>query len=137
VFSGISYESKGLTMRTVAIAVVISMLQVPALFAGESLREAAVRAADRVVVAETAAARTTATLGDKTQKPAVAPVKAARRANFQQGPRGLEGTGMSRGMKLLLGAGVAAALAGIMLSIDGGVEDVTPSTKGERVNEPF
>jgi hypothetical protein len=44
---------------------------------------------------------------------------------------------MGRGMKLLLAGGFAAALAGIMLSIDGGVEDVTPSTLGQRVNEPF
>jgi hypothetical protein len=65
------------------------------------------------------------------------PLAGKPRANFQQAPRGLEGSGMGTGWKILIAGGVAAALAGIMLSIDGQVEDNTPSTKGERTNEPF
>ena len=124
-------------MRIAAIAVLISMCHVPAAFAGDTLREAAVRAADRLVAAEAAAARTKRTEATGTVAVAKKPLAGKPRANFQQTPRGLEGTGMSTGWKVLIGAGVAAALAGIMLSIDGQVEDNTPSTKGERTNEPF
>jgi hypothetical protein len=60
-----------------------------------------------------------------------------RKPSFQQAPRGLEGAGIGTRTKILLGAGVAAALVGLMMVIDGSVEDNTPSTKGERVNEPF
>jgi hypothetical protein len=125
-------------MRIVAMAVLISMSQVPAVFAGETLRQAAVRAADQLAAAEAAAAR--APRNDAAQKLAVGkkPIVAKRRASYQQTPRGLEGaSGIGTRMKVLIGVGVAAALTGIMLSIDGEVEDNTPSTKGERTNEPF
>jgi hypothetical protein len=101
------------------------------------LRQAAVRAADRLAAAETAAARANRTAA--IQAPVVRkPVARKPKANFQQAPRGLEGAGgIGTRTKILLGAGVAAALVGIMLAIDGEVEDNTPSTKGERTNEPF
>ncbi len=125
-------------MRTVAIAVVISMCHIPVAHAGETLREAAVRAADRLVAAEAVAARLKRTERAPTAAVAKPTVASRSRANFQQGPRSLhEDTGMGRGMKLLIGAGIAAVLGGVMLSIDGRVEDPTPSTKGERTNEPF
>ena len=126
-------------MRIVAIATVISMCHVPMAIAGDTLRQAAVRAADRLAADEAAAAR----LAKQTSAaPTVAIVKkpaaSRRKANFLQTPPGLEGaTGMGARTKILLGAGVAAALTGIMLAIDGQVEDNTPSTKGERTNEPF
>lgn len=124
-------------MRIAAVAVLISMSHVPAVFAGETLRQAAVREADKLAAAQAAAARANQT--------AVAPVVVARRplvkkprANFQQSPRGLEGAGgIGTRTKILIGAGVAAAIVGIMAVIDGSVEDNTPSTKGERTNEPF
>jgi hypothetical protein len=124
-------------MRIAAIAVLMSMCQVPAAFAGDTLRQAAVRAADRLAAAETAAARANRTAA--IQAPVVRkPVARKPKANFQQAPRGLEGAGgIGTRTKILLGAGVAAALVGIMLAIDGEVEDNTPSTKGERTNEPF
>ena len=56
-------------MRIVAIAVLISMCHVPAVFAGETLRQAAVRAADQLAAAETAAARANRTAA--TQTPAI------------------------------------------------------------------
>ena len=124
-------------MRIVAIAVLISMCHVPAAFAGDTLREAAVRAADRLVAAEVAAARAKRTEATQTMAVAKKPLARKPKANFQQAPRGLEGSGMSTGWKILIASGIAAALAGIMLSIDGQVEDNTPSTKGERTNEPF
>ena len=125
-------------MRIVAIAVLISMCHVPAVFAGETLRQAAVRAADQLAAAETAAARANRTAA--TQTPAIPkrPATKKPKASLQQSPRGLEGaSGIGTRTKILLGAGIAAALAGIMLAIDGEVEDNTPSTKGERTNEPF
>jgi hypothetical protein len=125
-------------MRIVAIAVVISMCHVPAVYAGETLRQAAVRAADRFVAAETAAARANRTGAAQTLTIAKKPVAAKPRASLQQAPRGLEGaTGIGTWTKVLIGVGIAAAITGVMLAIDGGVEDNTPSTKGERTNEPF
>ena len=127
-------------MRIVAVAVLISMSHVPAVFAGETLRQAAVREADKLVAAEVAAARANQTA--LTQAPTVVvarrPVVKKPRANFQQSPRGLEGAGgIGTRTKILIGAGVAAAIVGIMAVIDGSVEDNTPSTKGDRTNEPF
>jgi hypothetical protein len=125
-------------MRTVAILVVISICHTPLALAGDTLREAAVRATDRLVAAEAASPR--ATPPNLWAAPAVAKVAKPRRsANaLQQIPRGLEeATGMGTGMKVLLGVGIAAVLGGIMLSIDSKVEDNTPSTRGERTNEPF
>jgi hypothetical protein len=125
-------------MRIAAIAVLISMCHVPAAFAGETLRQAAVRAADQLAAAEAAAARANRTAAAPTSTVVKKPVAAKRKANYQQSPPGLDGaTGIGTRMKILIGVGVAAALAGIMLSIDGEVEDNTPSTKGERTNEPF
>jgi hypothetical protein len=52
-----------------------------------------------------------------------------------QGPVGvpaLETSGMGKGRKWLIVAGVVGALAAIMLTIDGNVEDPTPSTAGTR-----
>jgi uncharacterized membrane protein YdbT with pleckstrin-like domain len=126
-------------MRIVAVAVLVSMCHAPVVLAGETLRQAAVREADRLAAAEAAAARGKQTASAQT--PAVVPRKPLARkpkANFQQSPRGLEGaTGIGTRTKILLGAGIAAALVGIMAAIDGSVEDNTPSTKGERTNEPF
>ena len=125
-------------MRIVAIAVLMSMCHAPVAWAGESLRQAAVREADKLAAAEAAAARANQTASAQT--PAVVatrPLAKKPKANFQQAPRGLEGAGIGTRTKILIGAGVAAALVGIMMAIDGGVEDNTPSTKGERTNEPF
>ena len=124
-------------MRVVALVVGISMCQVPAVYAGDTLREAAVRAADRFVAAEAASVRASKSDASPTAA-ASGPVAVRRQANFQQAPRGLEGaSGIGTGMKVLLGVGIAAVLGGIMMSIDSKVEDNTPSTRGERTNEPF
>ena len=52
------------------------------------------------------------------------------------GRAALQGTlaqsGMRRRNKFLIGLGIAAAFAGVALAIDGGVEDSTPSSRGER-----
>jgi len=125
-------------MRAVAIAVMISMCHAPLALAGDTLRAAAVRAADRLVAAEAASPRVTHPKATTTT--AIAKAGAPRRsANaLQQLPRGLEeSTGMGTGMKVLLGVGIAAVLGGIMMSIDSKVEDNTPSTRGERTNDPF
>ena len=41
-------------------------------------------------------------------------------------------SGMRTRNKFLIGLGIAAAFAGVALAIDGGVEDSTPSSRGER-----
>ena len=126
-------------MRIVAIAVLISMFHVPAVFAGETLRQAAVREADKLAAAEAAASRANQTAS--APSPAVVvtkPLAKKPRASFLQSPRGLEGAGgIGTRMKILIGVGIGAAVVGIMAAIDGSVEDNTPSTKGERTNEPF
>ena len=126
-------------MRIVVIAVLISMFHVPAVFAGETLRQAAVREADKLAAAEAAASRAKQTASAPSSAVVVAkPLAKKPRANFLQSPRGLEGAGgLGTRTKILIGAGVAAAIVGIMAVIDGSVEDNTPSTKGERTNEPF
>jgi hypothetical protein len=114
------------------------MCHVPVAFAADTLREAAARATERYVAAEASASRVIPTKRQEPMSTTAQQPAGRRRASFQQTPRGLEGaTGMGTGMKVLLGVGVAAALGGIMLSIDSRVEDNTPSTRGERTNEPF
>ena len=125
-------------MRAVAIAVMISMCHAPLALAGDTLREAAVRATDRLVAAEAASSRASRTSATATATAVTRRADARRPANAQQLPRGLEeSTGIGTGMKVLLGVGIAAVLGGIMMSIDSKVEDNTPSTRGERTNEPF
>ena len=55
--------------------------------------------------------------------------KTARKA---QGQGTLAQSGMRTRNKFLIGLGIAAAFAGVALAIDGGVEDSTPSSRGER-----
>ena len=125
-------------MRAVAIAVMISMCHAPLALAGDTLRDAAIRATDRLVAAEAASSRATRTSASATATAVTRRAAVRRPANAQQLPRGLEeSTGMGTGMKVLLGVGIAAVLGGIMMSIDSKVEDNTPSTRGERTNEPF
>jgi hypothetical protein len=54
----------------------------------------------------------------------------ARKAVQAQGT--LAQSGMRTRNKFLIGLGIAAAFAGVALAIDGGVEDSTPSSRGER-----
>ena len=44
----------------------------------------------------------------------------------------LSQSGMSKGKKFLIGLGIAASFVGVALAIDGGVEDSTPSSLGQR-----
>lgn len=54
----------------------------------------------------------------------------AERAAMQSQP--LSQSGMRTRNKLLIGLGIAATFTGVALAIDGGVEDSTPSSRGER-----
>lgn len=47
-------------------------------------------------------------------------------------PTGLTRSGMSRGKKLAIGLGLAVGFAAIVVAIDRGVEDNTPSSRGLR-----
>lgn len=58
------------------------------------------------------------------------PAPAVRPALQAQGT--LAQSGMRTRNKLLIGLGIAVAFAGVALAIDGGVEDSTPSSRGER-----
>jgi hypothetical protein len=118
--------------RAVAFALMLSIVHAPAAIAGESLMEAAARAADRVLAAAPSPPASTAAA--PASKDASRP--AAARPAFQAG-QSAPPAPMSGRSKLLLGLGIAAAVAGTMLAIDSRVEDNTPSTRGERINNPF
>jgi hypothetical protein len=117
--------------RVLACALVFS-LGVPSMsFAGDGLLDSAARVAQNLARAQAPARQV---------KPIVPPVlggDGGQKANFQPAPRGLGTSGLRTRSKILIGLGVAAGFAGLALAIDSRVEDVTPSTKGERTTRPF
>lgn len=56
----------------------------------------------------------------------------ASRESAAMQPTGLTRSGLSRGKKLAIGIGLAAAFGAIVWAIDQGVEDNTPSSRGLR-----
>jgi hypothetical protein len=121
--------------RALVVALILSVAHASAAFAGETLLQAATRAAERLAAAEASTMRSAPAGAAAAAVKKTAPAR--RTAAFQQIPRGLDESGIRTRTKVIFGAALAAALAGIMLSVDGSVEDSTPSTKGERTNDPF
>ena len=72
------------------------------------------------------------TLLQSGQRIIVKQLRADTTARKAQGPGTLAQSGMRTRNKFLIGLGVAVAFAGVALAIDGGVEDSTPSSRGER-----
>jgi hypothetical protein len=127
--------------RLTALALAFVVGNASLAVAGETLLETASRVAREQTTLQTkpsngAAWATTPRAADRTVLPRTVgrtPQEDVRLA--LQGPQGvpsLETSGMGKGKKWLIVAGVVGALAGIMLAIDGGVEDNTPSTLGTR-----
>lgn len=109
--------------RVVAVAVVAALASATPAFAADSvlasgtrLAQAAARPADRTGADRAPAAR----LAD------------GRAAAAQDPATGLGSGGMSKGKKIAIGIGLAAAFAAIVYKIDHSVEDNTLSTRGLR-----
>ena len=70
--------------------------------------------------------------------PAVSATPVVEAKRLRSAPAALQGqptlaqSGMSKGKKILIGLGIAASFVGVALAIDGGVEDSTPSSLGQR-----
>ncbi len=94
--------------RSLVLALMISMGHASVAMAGETL----VQSGQRIIIRQLRAD------------------SKARKA--EQAPGTLAQSGMRTRNKILIGLGIAVAFAGVALVIDGGVEDSTPSSRGER-----
>lgn len=110
--------------RVLVMVLICSFGQASVAFAGDTLLESARRAARQ---AETMP--TSPQLANGTHVNRVPSGATLRRA---QGTPGLATSGMKKRSKLLIGLMVAAGFVGVVYAIDHGVEDSTPSSRGER-----
>ncbi len=104
--------------RLVVLALVMSVVNVSAAFAGETLMQSATRHARE-------AARTAA---------AAAPAAQNGTPVLAQAAPGLEASGMSGARKAIIAIVTGVAVAGAMWTIDHRVEDNTPSSHGLRID---
>jgi hypothetical protein len=119
--------------RLLALALVASIGNASAVFAGESLLTSGTRHAQQLAVSavsdpsststSTAAASTAAVAGQSAQKAA---------PSYQAEGGNLSKSGMGKGKKTLLYIGLAVAFAASVWTIDHHVLDVTPSSLGTR-----
>ena len=72
------------------------------------------------------------TLLQSGQRIIVKQLRVDTKARKAQGQGTLTQSGMRTRNKFLIGLGIAVAFTGVALAIDGGVEDSTPSSRGER-----
>jgi hypothetical protein len=96
--------------RSLVFALMISVGHASLAMAGETLLQSGQRITRQVAKAR--------------PSPAVRPALQAQGTLAQ--------SGMRTRNKFLIGLGIAVAFAGVALAIDGGVEDSTPSSRGER-----
>jgi hypothetical protein len=106
--------------RSVAFAVVLSLVGTTPALAGETLLQSATRAAQALARTETSpsphAVKATASTGN---------------SEAQEQP-GLQSSGLRKRTKIMIAIGAAAAYAAIAYSIDRNVVNTTPSTLGTR-----
>lgn len=108
--------------RSLVFALMLSIGHSSVAIAGETL----LQSGQRIITRQAAAAAVPATTTLETKR-----LRADGRAALQ-GPATLAQSGMRARNKFLIGLGIAVAFAGVALAIDGGVEDSTPSSRGER-----
>lgn len=108
--------------RSLVFALMLSVGHASLAVAGETL----LQSGQRIITRRAAAAPAVSTATVETRR-----LRADARAALQ-GPATLAQSGMRTRNKFLIGLGIAVAFAGVALAIDGGVEDNTPSTRGER-----
>lgn len=114
--------------RLLAFALVISIGNASAAFAGESILTSATRHAKAIAAADvtTAAPATTLPSGVVVASGITAP------AAFQAQGGNLSRSGMSKGKKAMIYIGLAVGFAASVWTIDHKVLDVTPSSLGTR-----
>jgi hypothetical protein len=115
--------------RLLVIALVATIGNVPAAFAGESILKSGARH-----VKELAAAESTAPAAAPAALPAGAVVTTGKKAtpSFQQEQGNLSRSGMRKSTKLLIYTGLAVGFVASVWAIDHNVLDITPSSLGTR-----
>ena len=117
--------------RLLVFALVASIGNASAAFAGESILTSGARHAKQLAVAE---ASTNSTTTVATPAPAGATVKIGEKAtpSFQAEGGTVSKSGMSKSKKLMIYGGLAAAFIATVWTIDHNVLDITPSSLGTR-----
>ena len=117
--------------RLLVFALVASIGNASAAFAGESILTSGARHAHELAVAA-AAANSTTTVA--TPAPAGAIVKVGKKGtpSFQAEGGTISRSGMSKSKKMMIYAGLAAAFVATVWTIDHNVLDITPSSLGTR-----
>jgi len=115
--------------RLLVIALVASIGNASAAFAGESILISGARHAQQLAVADASASSTTTVA-----TPAGATVAVGQKAtpSFQAEGGTLSKSGMGKGKKTLIYVGLAVAFAATVWTIDHNVLDITPSSLGTR-----
>ena len=116
--------------RLLAFALVASIGNASAAFAGETILTSGARHAQELAVADAAATSTAVAA----PAPAGAIVKVGQKAtpSFQAEGGTLSKSGMGKGKKTMIYAGLAAAFVLTVWTIDHNVLDITPSSLGTR-----
>ncbi len=118
--------------RLLVFALVASIGNASAAFAGESILSVGARHAEALAVAD-ASAPAVPILGRTGGTAAVPSTRAQEKRAAYQGQGGtLSKSGMSKGKKALIYIGLAAVAVGGIMTIDKNVLDVTPSSLGTR-----
>ena len=115
--------------RLLVLALVASIGNASAVFAGESILTSGTRHAQQLAVAESSAPATPAA-----PSPAGATVAVGQKAtpSFQADGATLSRSGMGKGKKALIYIGLAVGFAASVWTIDHKVLDITPSSLGTR-----
>jgi hypothetical protein len=112
--------------RSLAFVLALLLGHAPVALAGGTILQTGQRIVTRQTLATSAPSAVGLLEAKKFQRPA-----GGERAALQ-GPTTLAQTGMRTRTKVLIGLGIAAAFTAAALVIDGGVEDSTPSSLGQR-----
>jgi len=115
--------------RLLVIALVASIGNASAAFAGESILTSGARHAQQLAVADATANSTTPVA---TPAGATVTVGQKQTPSFQAEGGALSKSGMGKGKKTLIYVGLAVAFAATVWTIDHNVLDITPSSLGTR-----
>jgi hypothetical protein len=116
--------------RFLALALVVSLGNASAVFAGESILTSGARHVQQLAAVESSAAATIA----RVPAPAGAVVTVGQKPtpSFQAEGGTISKSGMGKGKKTMIYVGLAVAFAATVWTIDHNVLDITPSSLGTR-----
>ena len=117
--------------RLLVFALVASIGNASAAFAGESLLTSGARHAKELAVAEASTSSTT-TVATPAQAGATVKIGEKATPSFQAEGGTVSKSGMSKSKKLMIYGGLAAAFIATVWTIDHNVLDITPSSLGTR-----